>query len=850
MSGTASARDWSDPLDRTRFPVDEWALVENTPSSDDMGNTETLFAVGNGYVGMRGNMDEGRAGHVHGTFINGLHETWPIRHAEEAFGFARVGQTIVNVPDGKIIRLYVDDEAFILPEADLLDFRRSLDFKEGALTRSLVWRTPSGKQVQVDSRRMVSFVDRHLGVIVYDVTVLDADASIAISSQLFNRQDGIDEFDQPPVQFEKSRATTAAFDPRKAEALTERVLQPRLKRAIGARYTLGFRCTNSGMTVVAGIDHTIDTENEWEESTSLSDDLVKHVYRVKAKAGQRIRIVKNISYHSSRGVPTRELADRSDRTLDRAAAEGHEFAAQQQREWLADFWDRTDVEVYGQGVVQQAVRWNLFQLAQASARADGQGVAAKGVSGTGYGGHYFWDTEIYVLPVLTYTSPIAARNALRFRYSILDDARMRAGELNQQGALFPWRTISGEESSAYYAAGTAQYHIDADIAFALTQYVAATGDTDFLVRGAIDILVETARMWADLGFWRSNGSAKFHIHGVTGPDEYTTVVNDNLYTNVMAAANLRSAALAVQSLRELDPASYAHMVARLSLDEAEVEEWTAAAAAMFIPFDPVLGIHPQDAQFLEKEMWDLSKTNADQRPLLLHYHPLVIYRFQVIKQADVVLALLLQGDKFSGEQKKSDFDYYDPITTGDSTLSAVVQSIIAAEVGYSELALKYFMDGLFVDLADLHKNSADGVHIASTGGMWSALVFGFGGLRDHEGRFTIDPRLPEGWDRLSYRIMINGTRVRVDVTEHDVTFTSEVVTTAAGAVVSFAVRGLEIVVTGVAPVTVALDHHGPRITGGPSTSAVEGSRRADGSLITASVPISWAPEFETAESND
>ncbi|MGV8894915.1 MAG: glycoside hydrolase family 65 protein [Rhodoglobus sp.] len=834
-----------DPLDRNRFPVDDWALVENTPSSEDMGRTETLFAVGNGYVGMRGNMDEGRAGHVHGTFINGLHETWPIRHAEEAFGFARVGQTIVNVPDAKIIRLYVDDEPFILPEADLLSFSRRLDFREGALTRSVLWRTPSGKQVQVDSRRMISFVDRHLGVIVYDVTVLDADASVAISSQLFNRQDGIDEFDQPPIEFNGGRGITTAFDPRKAETLTERVLLPKLKRAVDSRYTLGYRCANSGMTVVAGIDHTIETANEWEETSSLGDDLAKHVYRVKAQAGQRIRIVKTVSYHSSRGVPTRELADRSDRTLDRAAAEGFEFTAQQQRDWLASYWDRTDVEVHGQPIVQQAVRWNLFQLAQASARADGQGVAAKGVSGTGYGGHYFWDTEIYVLPVLTYTSPTAARNALRFRHSILEHARLRAKELNQVGALFPWRTISGEESSAYYAAGTAQYHIDADIAFALTQYIAATGDDDFLTRGAVDILVETARMWADLGFWRSNGGDSFHIYGVTGPDEYTTVVNDNLYTNVMARANLRSAALAVEAMREGDPASHELLVARLSLEQDEVDEWRAAADAMFIPFDPSLGIHPQDAQFLEKELWDLAATGPDKRPLLLHYHPLVIYRFQVIKQADVVLALFLQGDKFTEEQKKSDFDYYDPITTGDSTLSAVVQSIIAAEVGYSDLAVKYFMDGLFVDLADLHRNASDGVHIASTGGMWSALVFGFGGLRDHEGQFTIDPRLPEGWTGLTYRIMVNGTRVRVDVTQPEITLTVE-----EGTSVQFTVRGVDVEATAGTPVTVSLAHHGPRIAGAPTVSTVEGARRADGSVIRASVPIGWTPAVEQAELSD
>ncbi|MCU1404803.1 MAG: family 65 glycosyl hydrolase, partial [Glaciihabitans sp.] len=481
----------SDPLDRNRFPLDEWALVETDFSAADMGRTETLFAIGNGYLGLRGNVDEGRDGHAHGTFVNGFHETWPIKHAEEAFGFATVGQTIVNAPDAKIIRLYVDDEPLVLTEADLLSYERRLDFTSGILHREMIWRTPSGKRVQIRSQRMVSFTDRHLAILEYEVTMLDADASVVISSQILNRQDGIDEYHAPAP-----RAGSKAFDPRKAESFTDRVLQPRFQRARGSRYILGYRTTNSMMTIAVGADHSITTQNEYDETSQIDDDLAKHVYRVRAKAGESIRVVKTLSYHTSRSVPTRELADRCDRTLDRANAEGADSFIDRQKEWLDEFWARTDVSITGEPVLQQAIRWNLFQLAQATSRADGAGIAAKGVTGSGYGGHYFWDTEIYVLPFLTYTSPIAARNALRFRHSMLDHARSRAIELNQRGALFPWRTISGLESSAYYAAGTAQYHIDADISFALKQYIEATGDDDFLAREAIDVFVETARMWA------------------------------------------------------------------------------------------------------------------------------------------------------------------------------------------------------------------------------------------------------------------------------------------------------------------------------------------------------------------
>lgn len=827
----------SDPLDRTRFPVDEWALVEDEYIQGDEGLTETVFAVGNGYLGLRGNPDEGRGGHSFGTFINGFHETWPIRHAEEAFGFARVGQTIVNVPDTKVIRLYVDDEPFVLFEADILRHTRRLDFRDGVLIREIDWRTPSGKRVLVTSRRLVSFEDRHLVVIEYEVTMLDSSASLLISSQILNRQDLGDQYHAG------MRAAAEAFDPRKAESFDDRVLQPVLKRNGGTRAVLGYRTTNSGMTIAVGAEHRIETEAEWDQSSQIDDDIAKHVYRVKAQAGQTVRIIKTASYHTSRGVPPRELADRCDRTLDRAAETPTEQIFAHQRAWLDDYWMRSDVQVVGQPEIQQAVRWNLFQLAQATARTDGQGVAAKGVTGSGYGGHYFWDTEIYVLPFLTYTSPNVARNALRFRLGMLDAARDRAVELNQRGALFPWRTINGLESSAYYAAGTAQYHIDADISHALSQYVQATGDEDFVQRGAVDILVETARLWADLGFWRSNGDQRFHIDGVTGPDEYTTVVDDNLYTNVMARANLRAAVRCVTKLKAEAPVAFDRMVARLGLEEHEITGWQLAAEAMHIPYDDHRGIHPQDAQFLDKELWDLEATPANKRPLLLHYHPLVIYRFQVLKQADVVLALYLQGDEFTPEQKLRNFEYYDALTTGDSTLSAVVQSIVAAEVGHHQLSQQYFLSALYVDLADLHHNTSDGVHVASTGGIWSALVNGFGGMRDWLGSFTFDPRLPADWEQLSFRVTIKGSRVRVDLAAHEIVFTLE-----EGGPIDLAVRGDGFTVTPDAPVRVALDDQGPRITTRvPTTSDLRGLMRADGSVITASIPTISVDRYDEDE---
>jgi alpha,alpha-trehalose phosphorylase len=818
-----------DPLDRTRFPADPWRLVECAPGLEDLGVTETLFAVANGYIGMRANPEEGREVHEHGTYVNGFHETWPIRHAEAAYGFARTGQTIVNVPDAKLMKVYVDDEPLVLDQADLESYERSLDLRDGILRRSLVWRTPSGKRVRVASTRMVSMTERHLAVLTLEVTMLSGDAPVVVSSQLLNRQDGEDEYHEPHPK-------VSMVDPRKAGAFEGRVLLPRLRHADERRLALGYRCANSGMTVAVTADHRVEIEDPLEVVVRDDDDLAKAVFRVEAREGHTLRLEKLVAYHTSRSLPVRELADRCERTLDRAGRHAVAEHHAHQRAWFDRFWETSDVEVdtgdEHADAVQQAVRYNLFSLAQASARADRQGVPAKGVTGSGYEGHYFWDSEVYVAPFLTYTQPSVARNLLLFRSQMLPAARDRAREMSQRGALFPWRTINGEEASAYYAAGTAQVHIDADVAHALAQYLAATDDDDFLVRHGLAMLVETARMYTDLGFWRSNGTPSFHIHGVTGPDEYTTVVNNNLFTNVMARLNLEQAVAAVEVVRARHPEEWERLTRTLEIGDEEVVEWARCAAGMHIPFDEGLGIHPQDDFFLDREVWDLSRTPESVRPLLLHYHPLVIYRFQVLKQADVVLALYLQGDRFTAEEKRADFEYYDPITTGDSTLSAVVQSVVAAEVGYHEVALRYFHEALYVDLANLHDNTVDGLHVASAGGVWAALVGGFGGMRDHRGELRFDPRLPEGWPSLTFRLTWRGTRIRVRLTASEMAFEVE----EGESPVPVTVRGNAHSVAPGQPVVLPLADQGPRLAGRVGRRPQTGGTRSDGTRITAGVP--------------
>jgi alpha,alpha-trehalose phosphorylase len=744
------------------YPPDPWRWVEKQFYPKFLIQMETLFATANGYLGMRGVFEEGMPVAENGTFINGFYESWPIVYAEEAYGFAKTGQTIVNATDSKIIKLYIDDEPFYLPTANLLRFERALDMQNGTLDRDVLWQTPSGKQVSIRSRRLVSFEHRHLAAISYEVTILNDTAPVVISSEM---------------HYDPS-ARASEGDPRLAKGFKERVLLPQQHSVNDRRIILGHITRNSRMALACGIDHWFETESPYSYTSQCSEDDGKVVFSIDAQPGVPIRLVKYMTYHTSGRSPAQELCERAGRTLDRAIAHGFDDLLVSQRRFLDDFWYHSDVKIdsglqdtsYTSEWMQQVLRFNLFHICQASARSEGEGVPAKGLTSRAYEGNYFWDMEIYLQPFLIYTTPRIAKNLLLFRYSILDKARQRAREVNQEGALFPWRTINGEEASAYYAAGTAQYHINADIIYALKKYINATGDEEFLRNEGAEMLVETARMWYSLGFFSKRVAGQFCIHGVTGPDEYNAVVNNNTYTNLMARENLWFAANTVEMLHDRYPDRFIALTDKTKLKLSEVENWRQAADNMYLPFDKQLKINIQHDGFLDEEVWDFEHTPADKYPLLLHFHPLVIYRHQVIKQADIVLAMFLLGDKFSPEQKRCNFDYYDPLTTGDSSLSVAIQSIVAAEIGYLDKAVEYAEYAVLMDLGDVAGNVKDGCHIAAMGGTWMVAVYGFAGMRDYNGQLSFHPKLPETIKRLQFPLTIQGQRLEVDIQKESATY--------------------------------------------------------------------------------
>ena len=744
--------------ERPLYPVDAWRIRELTFDPELAARNETIFSLANGHLGLRGNLDEDAGNVAHGTYVNGFFEEAPISYGEVGYGYARNHQVLLNVVDGKRIQLIVGRDPLDLATGSVEAYERALDLRAGTLTRTIRWRSPGGPVVDVVTRRLVSFERPGIAAIDFAVTLVSGSAPIRIVSRLNSRVRNLEVSD----------------DPRVGAHLPAGALRTVHQEASGTWGAVVQRTRTTRLAVVAAAEHVVRGDPAAtagiRTASITSEEGVVLTVEADLAAGATIGLTKMLGYTTSLDDPEESLFSRARDAITAARAVGFDALVDEQRAVLDGFWSVSDVEIDGDGALQQGVRFNLFSLFQSAGRDGRTSLAAKGLTGEGYEGHYFWDTEVFALPFFSYTQPAIARSLLRYRCGILDKARERAAEMSQRGALYPWRTIGGEEASAYFPAGTAQYHINADIAHAFRQYVAASGDRTLLLDGGAEVVFETARLWADLGDYIPARDGAFCINEVTGPDEYTALVNNNGYTNLMAQSHLRYAVRLAGELAADDPEAWAELAGRMALDSAEIGAWRRAADLMRIPRDAELGIHAQDDSFLDRAPWDFAGTPPDKYPLLLHFHPLVIYRHQVLKQSDVVLAQVLLSSQFTTAEKKRNFDYYDPLTTGDSSLSPCIQSVAAAELGYAEAAYRYFMQTARMDLDDVNSNVAHGVHIAAMAGSWVSLVYGFGGLRDDDGRIAFAPRLPRAWSRLQFRILLGTARLQVTVTTHAVTY--------------------------------------------------------------------------------
>jgi len=726
------------------YDFEEWSIQETELHLDTLAQTESLFALSNGHIGLRGNLDEGEPYGLPGTYLNSCYESRHLPYAEGGYAYPESGETIINVTNGKLIRLLVDDHPFDVRYGRVESHEREFDFRNGVLRRRVRWTSPSGRTVDISSVRLVSFTQQAIAAISYEIEPLDAPVRVVVQSELVANE-------ILPAQ---------GKDPRDGAALAS-ALECEEHQAQGTVGLLVHHTRASNLLIGAAMDHYIEGPAEKVIESESSADVARVSVITQLQPGERLRIVKFIAYGWS-GLRSRPaIHDQVMAALAAARLTGWEGLLAEQRAYLDNFWANADVELDGDPEIQQAVRFALFHILQAGARGEGRPIPAKGLTGPGYDGHAFWDTEIFVLPVLALTFPRAAADALRWRYLILDKAKELARKLNLRGAAFPWRTIRGSESSGYWPASTAAFHINADIAYAVSYYIGATGDTTFEEEVGLELLVETARLWYSLGHYNAETS-QFRIDGVTGPDEYSALVDNNVYTNLMAQHNLLWAA---EGARRFPAKAHA-----LGVSAEEAANWREAAEKMFIPYDEGLGVTPQDESFTKHEVWNFAGTRPDQYPLFLHFPYFDLYRKQVVKQADLVLAMLLCSNAFTAEQKARNFAYYEPLTVRDSSLSACSQAVLAAEVGQLELAYDYLGEAALMDLHDLAHNARAGIHMASLAGAWTALVAGFGGMRLQNNTLSFAPRLPGKLGRLAFHMVFRGSRLRVEVTAEEATY--------------------------------------------------------------------------------
>ncbi len=745
-------------IKKSSFTSDVWAVTETEYKLSELEKNATLFFLGNGYIGIRGGFEEIDQEHGasrKGTFINGFFESGPQVYGEKAYGFPDKKQAMLNLPDATGIRILIDGEEFSPATGRLVEYKRQLSLKEGLLYRDILWESPGGRRMRLEITRCVSMARQHIALISCRISGLKGVERLQIISTCGTAAASHDSNKDDP-------RTGAGFKHSPLECL-EKKIEP--NRAVVLQKTV-----NSGLLFSEVVSNSHCAELRALDSVT-SEEQIDFYYegRPVSKKNETFTLDKYICYFSSIEENQSDLIEKAVTEINRAEKAGTRLLLNEHVQEVGRFWEAADVEIEGDKL-QQGIRFNLFSIYQSAGRDGRRNIAAKGLSGEGYEGHYFWDTEIYVIPFFSYTVPETAAKLLEYRYNILDKARARAKIMSEDGALFPWRTINGEEASAYFPAGTAQYHINADIAYGIKKYHSISGDGSFIKKYGLEILIETARLWMSLGFFQEpNGS--FRINCVTGPDEYTAIVNNNYFTNIMAKSNLQYAAAMIKDIKTSSPSDYFRISKKTSLSDNEPELWNKAAEAMYLPYDKDLNVHAQDDSFLQKESWNFLDPKLNNHPLLLNLHPLVIYRYQILKQPDLVLAVFLQNEKFTRIEKMRDYNYYNPITTGDSSLAPCIQSIMAAELGRVDEAYEYFMKTARMDLDDINSNVCDGIHIAAMSGTWLSIIYGFAGLRDYGNELSFCPRLPSAWNSMSFKLKYRGNNLSVRIDHEKAVYT-------------------------------------------------------------------------------
>lgn len=710
------------------FAPEEWAVTEDHYQPALNRFMETIFFTGNGYLGLRGVPEEGAPAGC-STPVNfvapiyDLVKSYPDGHVRD------VTQCSVSVACANWfgMDIVLDGSAFDPRAGIVLDYRRTLDLSSATVTRSLTWEDARGRQTALTFTRFVSMHDRHLAGLALDIRPLNWAGTVEIATSI------------------------------DAAGATDQDVS-----ALGALADGGFLCTR---TRVTGFDTATAMRARLlgaaaTVSSDCADTRVSVRFTAATEQGQMLRLEKIVAVCSSRDPEGEPAQTRALARVHDAFALGFAVLHQRHAAVVAAIWEDGDVRISGDLAAQQGIRFCILNMHQNYAGTDPRvNMAAKGLSGPGYGGLYWWDTEMYMMPFFLYTAPEKARQLVLFRYLTLAGARNKARAYGFQGAMFPWVTIDGEERSGDWEYGMLEQHVTSAVAHAVRHYVEVTGDDEFLWDYGVELLVETSRFWHSRVTY-SERKQQYVINHITGPDEYAVAINNNCYTNLMASANLDYGVEVVRRMRTEQPARWAALAEKLSVGEGEPAGWEDVADNIFIPYDEALDIYEQDDSFLDRDPIVWSEVPAEQKPTGKWGWDRLM-RSQALKQADVLLLMFFKHELFDVATKRRNYLYYEPKTTHESSLSPCIHAIMAAEVGLDDDAFSYYLRSARLDLDDVNANADQGLHIANTAGSWLSIVCGFAGMRQSRGQLLFNPHLPARWQQLAFSMTFRGRRLAV-----------------------------------------------------------------------------------------
>ncbi|PCH96217.1 MAG: glycosyl hydrolase [Gammaproteobacteria bacterium] len=743
-----------------------WFISHEQLSHLGEGAIETLFSLGNGTLGTRGTSSY--ESHLstpecEGTYINGAYMREAIEYDESAYGFAKFNNKMLQVANTKSIEISTGHECF----TPCAPSKKYLNLHQASFNEEIELSTPTGNRIKLFITRLICQHQANIMINHYTIKAVNYRGKLSIKSFIISPSESNKDID----------------DPRVGNLSTSKHLQL-VDTASSSDYSFMLHRLHAPQSlIIAATSHQFEQNNQpinhHTNSASIGANTLTDQFDLEIN-DTVIELTKYSLYETNQNTATdkkesnlaaSEIIEKSRACLLHCVQLGFEKNLQLHQQAMQKFWYNSDVLIDGNKEHQLAIRLNMLHLNMSAGKDGKRNIAAKGLTGPGYDGHYFWDSEIYITPYFIYTQPETARSLLSYRFNGLAKAKNRAIEMgHEQGVLFPWRTISGEECSSYFPAGTAQYHINSAVAYAVKHYFSATQDWQFIWDEGAELVFETARLWPSLGHFNGNKQDQFCLDMVTGPDEYTAMVNNNYYTNAMAKIHLSFAVELIDLLQGNNQAKCTALLQKLALSNKEISIWQKISTTMYLPHHIEKNISPQDDSFLDKKAWNFAYTAKDKYPLLLNFHPLVIYRHQVLKQADVVLANFLQDDEVAIELKRNNLAFYEPLTTHDSTLSACAHSLAYSETGDHQAAFNYFKETLLTDLNNLHNNTHYGVHTAAMAGSWMCVVQGFAGLRIRKNYISFQPKLPSQWQNLKFKLKLLGCQIQIELTDEHVTY--------------------------------------------------------------------------------